>query len=137
MALVYPIEFYQNLGKLFYAIAASDKVVRPEEYAKLKDIVNKDWMSSNFIEDTYKKNAKSSIINTFNWLENDKEYDAEACYNSFIAYKKQNEGFFTPEINKLIIKTASAIVYAFLGSNKQELILLTKLKLELNKKLMT
>ena len=137
MAFVYPIEFYQNLGKLFYAIAASDKVVRPEEYAKLKDIVKKDWISSSFIEDANKKNAEASIINTFNWLENDKEYDAETCYNSFVSYKKQHGDFFTPEVNKLIIKTASAIVYAFLGSNKQELILLTKLKLELNKKLMT
>ena len=133
MVPTYPIEFYQNLGKLFYAIAASDKVVRTEEYAKLKDIVKKDWMSSNLIEDSFKKNAEASIINTFNWLENDKEYDAETCYNSFITYKKQNEALFTTEIKKLIIKTASAIVYAFLGSNKQELILLTKLKLELNK----
>ena len=133
MALTYPIEFYQNLGKLFYAIAASDKVVRPEEYAKLKAVVKKDWMSSNLIEDSFKKNAEASIINTFNWLENDKEYDAETCYNSFVTFKKQNEALFTSEVKKLIIKTASAIVYAFSASNKQELILLTKLKLELNK----
>ena len=95
--------------------------------------MKKDWISSSFIEDAQKKNAEASIINTFNWLENDKEYDAETCYNSFVSYKKQHGDFFTPEVNKLIIKTASAIVYAFLGSNKQELILLTKLKLELNK----
>lgn len=133
MVLNFPIEFYQNLGKLFYAIAASDKMVRPEEYAKLKDIVKKDWMSSNLIEDSFKKNAEASIINTFNWLENDKEYDAETCYNSFVTYKKQNKALFINEVNQLIIKTATAIVYAFSGSNKQELILLTKLKLELNK----
>ena len=133
MTLAYPIEFYQNLGKLFYAIAASDKVVRPEEYVKLKTVVKKDWMSSNFIDDSFKKNAEASIINTFNWLENDKEYDAETCYNSFVTFKKQNETLFTSEVKKLIIKTASAIVYAFSASNKQELILLTKLKLELNK----
>lgn len=133
MVKTYPIEFYQNLGKLFYAIAAVDKVVRIEEYDKLKKIVKKDWLSSNFIKDTFKKNAELSIINTFNWLENDKEYDAEACYNSFLTYKKQNEALFTSEVNSLIIKTASAIVYAFAAANKKELILLTKLKLELNK----
>jgi len=96
MAFVYPIEFYQNLGKLFYAISSSDKVVRPEEYTKLKDIVKKDWISSSFIEDAQKKNAEASIINTFNWLETDKESDAETCYNICGSYKKQHGYFFTP-----------------------------------------
>ena len=36
--------FYQNLGKLFYAIAAADKVVREEEVNILKQIVNTDWL---------------------------------------------------------------------------------------------
>jgi len=34
-------KFYQNLGKLFYAIAAIDNNVRVEELDKLKDIVKK------------------------------------------------------------------------------------------------
>ena len=34
------IRFYQNVAKLFYAIAAADKVVRDEEHDKLKNIVN-------------------------------------------------------------------------------------------------
>lgn len=133
MATAYTIDFYQNLGKLFYAIAASDKVVRQEEQDKLKDIVKKDWMSSNLIEESLKKDAEASILNTFNWLENDKEYDAETCYNSFITFKKENEDLFTTQVNSLIIKTANAIAHAFSGINKQELILVTKLKLELNK----
>lgn len=133
MATAYTIDFYQNLGKLFYAIAASDKVVRQEEQDKLKDIVKKDWMSSNLIEESFKKDAEASILNTFNWLENDKEYDAETCYNSFITFKKENEDLFTTKVNSLIIKTANAIAHAFSGINKQELILVTKLKLELNK----
>ena len=32
------IKFYQNLGKLFYAIAVSDGNVRPVEFEKLKHL---------------------------------------------------------------------------------------------------
>ena len=128
------IKFYQNLGKLFYAIAASDKVVKKEEFDKLKEIVKKEWLSSNFIENSLKSNAEASIINTFNWLNYDSEYDSEACYKSFIAFKKENEQLFTDSLNILIIKTAGAIATSFSGINKQELIMLTKLKLELFKK---
>lgn len=126
-------EFYQNLGKLFYAIAASDNSVREAEIDKLKEIVKKEWLTTNLIEDAIKKNAEDSIVNTFKWLQNDNEYNAETCYNSFVAFKKVNEKLFTHKINALIIKTAQAIAYSFSGINKQELIMLTKLKLELNK----
>jgi|GEM_PF-5900842 uncharacterized tellurite resistance protein B-like protein len=32
-------EFYSSIGKLFYAVAASDKVVRAEEIRTLKELV--------------------------------------------------------------------------------------------------
>ena len=32
------LKFYQNLGKLFYAIAAADKHVRDVEFDKLKEL---------------------------------------------------------------------------------------------------
>jgi len=32
------IKFYQRLGELFYAIAATDKVVRKDEFAALKKL---------------------------------------------------------------------------------------------------
>jgi hypothetical protein len=127
------LKFYQNLGKLFYAIAAIDNFVREEELDKLKETVKKEWSSTNLIEETFKTNAESSIINTFKWLQHDNEYNAETCYNSFIAFKKENGHLFTSNVNALILKTAGAIAASFFGVNKQELILLTKLRLELNK----
>jgi len=125
--------FYQNLGKLFYAMAAIDNTVRSEELNQLIVMVKNEWLTSNDIEESFKTNAEDAIVNTFKWLHNDKEYDAEVCYNSFLAFKKENEQLFTPHINKLILKTAQAIASAFSGVNKSELILLTKLNLELNK----
>lgn len=125
--------FYQNSGKLFYAIAAIDNHVRKEELDKLKEIVKTEWLTSNLIQDTFKTKAEDSIINTFKWLQQDNEYDAETCFNSFTAYKKENEHLFTSKVNALILKTAGAIAASFSGVNKGELIILTKLKLELNK----
>lgn len=124
-------KFYQNLGKLFYAMAAIDNNVRAEELDKLKDVVKKEWLTTNFIDDDFKKNAEQSIINTFKWLHDDNEYNAETCYNSFLTFKKENESFFTEDMNTLILKTARAIAAAFSKVNKSELMLLAKLDMEL------
>jgi len=127
------IKFYQNLGKLFYAIAASDNVVKEEELDKLKETVKKAWLTSNLVQDDVKAEAEHSIINTFKWLNRDNEYDAETCFNSFINYKKDHEQLFTKELNSLILKTANGIASSFSRKNKSELIMLAKLNLELNK----
>jgi hypothetical protein len=124
-------KFYQNLGKLFYAMAAIDNNVRAEELDKLKDVVKKEWLTTNFIDDDFKKNAEQSIINTFKWLHDDNEYNAETCYNSFLTFKKEHESFFTEDMNTLILKTARAIAAAFSKVNKSELMLLAKLDMEL------
>ena len=92
-------KFYQNLGKLFYAIAAIDNNVRVEELDKLKDIVKKEWLTTHLIEDDFKMNAEHSIINTFKWLHNDNEYNAKTCYNSFLTFKKEHESLFTDQIH--------------------------------------
>lgn len=127
------LQFYQNLGKLFYAIAGIDRNVREEELEKLKDIVKREWMNSNPYKDVSETHIEAAIIDTFKWLQTDNEYNAEACYNSFLIYLKENIELFTADINQLIIKTARAIAYSFSGINKNELILLTKLELELRK----
>jgi len=124
-------KFYQNLGKLFYAIAAIDGNVREEELDKLKGVVKKEWLTTNLIDDGFKKSAEQSIINTFKWLHDDNEYNAETCYNSFLTFKKEHESLFTNDINTLILITTRAIAAAFSKVNKSELILLAKLDMEL------
>lgn len=124
--------FYQNLGKLFYAIAAVDGSVRAEELDRLNKIVEREWQSINLIANVKLKD-EHSIVNTFKWLHDDNEYNAEVCYNSFIAFKNSNEALFTSEINSLILKTARTIAAAFSKVNKAELILLARLDIELKK----
>ena len=123
------IHFYQALGKLFYAIASADNSVKEEELIKLKEVLGEEWSTVK----GFSIRAKDSIIETFEWLHNDNEYDAEVCYSSFLNFKKAHEDLFDIEMKSLILKTASKIASSFSGQNKSELIMLAKLNLEFKK----
>lgn len=128
------LQFYQNLGKLFYAIAAVDNVVRAEEVSAVKKWVKTYWLDKNFVDASSKNNAEYVILNTFYWLCKDEEYCAKSCYNGFINFKRQNESLFTDEVNTRILKTAGKIAASFSGQNKAELIMLANLNIELKKR---
>lgn len=128
-----PLKFYQNLGKLFYAVAASDKKVRKSEFNKLKDIVETQWLDVDSTKDNYDEDAAYQIEIIFDWLNSQENLDAQTCYNEFVNYKNEQKHLFSDNINTLIIKTAHAIADSFSGLNKSELIMLAKLSLELKK----
>ena len=111
--------FYQSLGRLFYAIAASDKKVHETEIKTLKRIAKKIWTQD-----------MDQIEFIFDWLSKNDE-DPFICFNDFVTYKKDHEKGFTLSIKKLIWETANLISNAVSGKNKSELILLSKLKLNL------
>lgn len=127
------LAFYQNLGKLFYAIAASDGNVRDLEFDKLKGCVKKQWLDIDELEDTFGTDAAYQIEVVFDWLNNVEELNVKACYDDFMTYKNDQNHLFTIEVRRLILKTASSIAYAFSGINKSELIMLAKLDIELKK----
>ena len=127
------LKFYQNLGKLFYAIAASDGSVREAEFEKLKILIKEQWLAIDAIEDVFGTDAAYQIEVVFDWLNRDEEFDSESCYDDFVSYKNSQSHLFTEEVKRLILKTASSIAYAFAGINKAELIMLAKLDLELKK----
>ncbi|MBZ0327974.1 MAG: hypothetical protein K8F54_10250 [Altibacter sp.] len=124
------IEFYQIIGKLFYAVAAADKVVRKSEYEALIDIVNSHWIKLDDYEDEFHSDAAYQIEIVFGWLDYN-SLDADACFKDFKYFKKEHPSLFSLKRKKLIWITANAIADAFSGKNKSELILLTRLKLEL------
>lgn len=124
------VRFYQNLGKLFYAIAAADKVVRKIEHAKLKEIVKKEWLSVDDFEDDFHTDAAYQIEVVFDWLYNEEKLDAERWFTSFLDFKNDHEQLFDDQIKNLILKTADIIASSFSGKNKSELIMLAKLNLK-------
>lgn len=127
------VTFYQNLGKLFYAIAAADNVVREVEYNKLKKLVHQEWLGVDALEDLGGSDAAYQIEIVFDWLHREESLDYKSCFMDFVYFKKQHPSFFNPSINSLILKTANAIAESFSGKNKSELILLAKLQVELKK----
>ena len=127
------LKFYQNLGKLFYAIAAADKQVRISEFNKLKDIVKTQWLDLDPITDDYDTDAAYQIEIVFDWLINQKNLEVQSCFNDFVNYKNDQPHLFTKSVKNLIITTASEVAASFSGINKSELILLAKLDLELKK----
>ena len=129
------LKFYQNLGKLFYAIAAADNKVHETEMNKLKEFVKKEWLDVDAIEDEFGMDAAYQIEIVFDWLlqAQDEGLSIKACYDDFVSYKKDQKHLFTDNVNHLILKTANAIAESFSGKNKSELMLLAKLNIELNK----
>jgi hypothetical protein len=120
-------KFYQNRGKLFYSIAASDKVVEKVEFNTLKRIVEQERVNIDSYQDEFGTDTANQIIIIFDWLE-ENQPDAFLSFEEFCNFKKENEKLFDQKINKLIWKTADALADSFAGKNKSELIMLTKLK---------
>lgn len=113
--------FYQNLGKLFYAIACVDGIIEVDEINTLKTMVEEEWSIN---EDAL------TILDSFNWLHMNQDYDSNTCFNSFL---NMNKSLFTENRKTLILKTANAIASSFSNRNKSELIILAKLDMELKK----
>ncbi|WP_299441356.1 hypothetical protein [uncultured Aquimarina sp.] len=122
------ITFYQSLGKLFYAIAASDKIVRKTEYTSLRNLVKSEWLAVDDLEDEFGADAAFQIEIVFDWLDYS-ELNAEASFNDFASFFNENKSLFTNKIKQLIWKTANSIADAFSGKNKSELMMLGRLQL--------
>jgi glycyl-tRNA synthetase alpha subunit len=120
--------FYQKLGELFYAIAASDKVVREKEFAALKKLVENEWSSSEEHKDEFESDVIYQMEIIFDWY-NYQQVDAKVRFENFCDYYKEHKRLFTPKKKQLIWKTVNAIASAFAGKNKAEVIMLTKLLL--------
>ncbi|MDF0709188.1 hypothetical protein [Flagellimonas okinawensis] len=125
-------KLYQNLGKLFYAIAMADHSVHMKEMEKLNEVVKDHWLDVDDIEDAYGTDAAFQIISVFDWLL-EYEKDQEEIYEEFEAFYMDHKVAFTPAIKHLAMSTSRAIAAAFSGSNKSELILLGRLQLLFDK----
>lgn len=120
--------FYQKLGELFYAIAASDKIICEAEYRVLTQLVEEEWKRMDYYEDTFKRDAAYQISIVFEWFDYER-MDADDCFESFVGYYNNHKSLFSVKRKKLILKTVRKIASAFSGINKSELIMVTKLQL--------
>jgi hypothetical protein len=122
-------KFFENLGKLYFAIASADKRVEDAEIKTLKEIVLSYWQNI----DALNSDAIQHIEFTFQRLHKEAKLSSNLCYQDFIAYKNKHHHLFTDAIKKLILQTSNAIASSFSGKNKSELIILAKLDIEFKK----
>lgn len=125
-------EFYQNLGKLFYAVAMADHSIHVNEIERLKEVVRNHWLDVDDITDEYGADAAFQIEDIFNKLL-EYEKDSEEIYEEFEAFYMDHKSFFPSKVKHLIMATSRAITSAFAGSNKSELIILGRMELLFNK----
>ncbi|MBL7899221.1 MAG: TerB family tellurite resistance protein [Crocinitomicaceae bacterium] len=118
--------FYQNLGKLFFAIAAADKKVTPEEISALKKHVSENWLDLEDSTDYFGSDAAHQIEIVFDYLV-DEMPDAEDCYRDFADFRKKHDSIFKQEVKDMIWQTADSIASSFNGKNKSELVMLSRL----------
>ncbi|MDF0717925.1 hypothetical protein PY092_17305 [Muricauda sp. 334s03] len=121
-------ELYQNLGKLFYAMAMADHSIHMKEMEKLNEVVRDHWLEVDDIEDEYGTDSAFQIISVFDWLL-EYEKDSEEIHEEFEAFYMDHKILFSPKIKNLALSTSRAIAASFAGSNKSELILLGRLQL--------
>nr|WP_297789543.1 hypothetical protein [uncultured Allomuricauda sp.] len=121
-------KLYQNLGKLFYAMAMADHSIHMKEMEKLNEVVKDHWLEVDDIEDEYGTDAAFQIVSVFDWLL-EYEKDNDEIYEEFEAFYMDHKILFTPKIKNLAMSTSRAITASFSGSNKSELILLGRLQL--------
>ncbi|MEQ3654281.1 MAG: hypothetical protein ABNH00_00320 [Dokdonia sp.] len=124
--------FYHHLGKLFYAVAAIDKEVRDEEFSKLQQCVRDFWLDLDDTVDVFGEDAAYLIEIVFEGIEAF-ETDPEEMYQAYMDYMKTHQQLFTTKVRNRILETAAAIAQSFAGLNKSELILLTQLKMDMER----
>ena len=125
--------FYQNLGKLFYALALTDNNIHPEEIAQLHKLVKVHWLDLDESLDDFNEDAAYQLAVVFDWLSEQSNLTSEAAYQDFIDYSFEHAYFFDEHIKKLIRTTASSIAGVFAGTNKSELIFLARLEADLKR----
>ncbi len=122
-------KFYQNLGKLFFAVAACDNVVREEEFSSLKKTVTNHWMEIDDSEDEFGNDAVYQIEIVFDFLHASAFEDhSDEFVDDFAAFKKENEALFPPNVERAIWRTCVTIADAFYGRNRSEKQVLAKIK---------
>jgi hypothetical protein len=126
-----PRELYRELGNLFYAIAAADKKIRPEEKKTLHDEILYAWKHHENSTDRFGSDRAFLIEFEFETLEDD-SVTAENAYQLFETYYQAHEKEFDMACRIKIFNSARHIAECVRKINHEELHYLIRLKALLN-----
>lgn len=120
-------KFYVELGKLFYAIAAADGKIRPQEVQELKKIIRDDLVPMEDGHDRFGTDHAFLAEFEFEVLA-DKGIRPEAAYKSFLAYIKENNKHIDAQMRAKAVSIAEKIATSYRGINEPEKKLLEDLR---------
>jgi len=121
-------EFYIGFGKLLYAIAKADGYVQMTEYAEFADIVSQELHP---LEEKF--NFESSFKTLFEFKElSDRDVNFDEAFDGFIGFLRENKAEIDNEIKQLCMNAAQKVAESYGGIDKNEQVLLDKLKTELD-----
>lgn len=118
---------YKELGNLFYAIAAADKKIRPEERKTLHDEILFAWKNHENSVDRFGSDRAFLIEFEFETLEDD-FVSAENAYVLFEQYFRENENEIDSACRVKIFNSARHIAESVRKINHDELNYLLRLK---------
>lgn len=119
-------DIYEQIGNLFYAIAA-DQHVKPLEVAELKLLISRDWLPrlEEFI-DGYDSDATEILLTMDNLQAN--ATAADKAYYKFARFYTKHSNVFTAELKDKILQTTLDITQIFSHNGKKDSIHVTLLK---------
>lgn len=119
---------YQQIGKLFFAVAFADKKVHPNEVKKLQETYRKAWLHKDHTADEFGEEATHQIEIVFDYLmEEHGDFDAMDIFDEFEEFKSAHPSFFTKNLKKRILDSAKAIADSYAGVNKSEMVTISKI----------
>ena len=114
---------FDKIILVFYAVAAADGLVRPEELKALKRVVKEQWFAGDNVP-----LCEVLISQVFQELQQQGVSSHEA-FDEFRKYYQQHRKEFSQEHKSKLAETAAAVAAAFAGNNKSELTVLAQLYL--------
>lgn len=119
--------FYKQLGNLFYAIAAADRKIRPEERKSLADEIQYSW--KHFDESTDRFGSDRAFVIQFEFDTMEENYEtSEHAYRAFQHFFLENEKEIDSETRRKIFSSARHIAESVRKINHPELEYLVRLK---------
>ena len=119
--------FYKELGNLFYAVAAADKKIRPEEIKTIHEEILHAWKLYDETLDRFGSGKAFLIEYEFEAMEEEHE-TAENAFSSFEQYFLENERGVDFETRQKIFESARHIAESTRKINTAELSYLLRIK---------
>jgi uncharacterized tellurite resistance protein B-like protein len=123
-------QFYKELGHLLYAVAYSDGKVRKKEVDAMREFVLKELAPFEPSADSSGMNQAFYTQFEFEDIANRNE-PAAIVFLSFVEYLKKNATRMDEHLKTAIVKAVEKVSEAYRKTNKLELEMINKLKIEI------